>query len=180
MMGISNRYLSEPQLVSEIANGKTDVVLEFDFNGHPRAKQLKEDLMKASPQSSYDLLKFLGAVHGTRNWLYNANVLVKNGVCKIGDIPSHREDIFMMLRNEAKIDTGIAFNMTNKISRGSRSNKLTNNECDLLDHLDLPEWFIPYIKKVYYMSSKASTIGVLRIALAFMWYKINYPDKFEM
>jgi DNA polymerase III alpha subunit (gram-positive type) len=70
--------------------------------------------------------------------------------------------------------------MTNKISRGSRSDKLTNNECDLLDHLDLPEWFIPYIKKVHYMSSKASTIGVLRIALAFMWYKINYSDKFEM
>ena len=37
MLGISNRYLSEPQLVSEIANGETDGVLEFDFNGHSRA-----------------------------------------------------------------------------------------------------------------------------------------------
>ena len=180
MMGISERYLSNPQLVSDIANGKTDGVLGFDFNSHPRAKQFKEDLMKASPQSSYDLLKFLGAVHGTRNWLYNANVLVKNGVCKIGDIPSHRDDVFMMLRDEAKIDTGIAFNVTNKINKGSRSNKLTNNERDLIEHLDLPEWFIPYVDKVHYMSSKATTIGVLRIALAFMWYKINYPDKFEM
>jgi hypothetical protein len=180
MMGISGRYLSNPQLVSDIANGKTDGVLVFDFNGHPRADRLKEDLMNASLQNSYDLLKFLGAVHGTRNWLYNANVLVKNGVCKIGDIPSHRDDVFMMLRDEAGIDTGIALDITNKISKGLRSGELTNNERDLLEHLELPEWFIPYIDKVHYMSSKATTIGVLRIALAFMWYKINYPDKFEM
>lgn len=180
MMGISGRYLSDQQLVSNVANGKTGGILGFDFNGHPRAKQLKEDLMKASPQSSYDLLKFLGAVHGTRNWLYNANVLVKNGVCKIGDIPSHRDDVFMMLRDEAGIDTGIALDITNKISKGLRSGELTNNERDLLEHLELPEWFIPYIDKVHYMSSKATTIGVLRIALAFIWYKINYPDKFEM
>jgi DNA polymerase-3 subunit alpha (Gram-positive type) len=180
MMGISGRYLSNPQLVSDVANGKTGGVLGFDFNGHPRAKQLKEDLMKASPQSSYDLLKFLGAVHGTRNWLYNANVLVKNGVCKIGEIPSHRDDVFMMLRDEAGMDTGIALDITNKISKGLRSGELTNNERDLLEHLELPEWFIPYIDNVHYMSSKATTIGVLRIALAFMWYKINYPDKFEM
>jgi DNA polymerase III alpha subunit (gram-positive type) len=180
MMGISGRYLSDQQLVSDVANGKTGGILGFDFNGHPRAKQLKEDLMKASPQSSYDLLKFLGAVHGTRNWLYNANVLVKNGVCKIGDIPSHRDDVFMMLRDEAKIDTGIALTIANKISKGLRSNELTNNERDLIEHLDLPEWFIPYVDKVHYMSSKAATIGVLRIALAFMWYKINYSDKFDI
>lgn len=180
MLGISNRYLSEPQLVSEIANGKTDGVLEFDFNGHSRAVRLKEDLMNASPQSSYDLLKFLGAVHGTRNWLYNADILVKNGVCKIGEIPSCRDDVFMMLRDEAKINTGIAFNITNKISKGLRSDKLTNSERDLLERLDLPEWYIPYIEKVHYMCSKASTIGALRIALAFIWYKINYPDQFEI
>jgi len=180
MMGISGRYLSNQQLVSDIANGKTGGVLGFDFNGHPRAKQFKEDLMKASPQSSYDLLKFLGAVHGTRNWLYNANVLVKNGVCKIGKIPSHRDDVFMMLRDEAKIDTGIALTIANKISKGLRSGELTKSERDLLEHLELPEWFIPYIDNVHYMSSKAATIGVLRIALACMWYKINYPDKFKM
>lgn len=180
MMGISGRYLSNPQLVSDIANGKTGGVLGFDFNGHPRTDRLKEDLMNASPQNSYDLLKFLGAVHGTRNWLCNADILVKNGVCKIGEIPSCRDDVFMMLRDEAKINTGIAFNITNKISKGLRSDKLTNSERDLLEHLDLSEWYIPYIEKVHYMCSKSTTIGVLRIALAFIWYKINYPDQFEI
>jgi DNA polymerase III alpha subunit (gram-positive type) len=86
----------------------------------------------------------------------------------------------MMLRDEAKIDDGIALTIANKISKGLRSGELTNNERDLLEHLDLPEWYIPYVDKVHYMSSKASTIGVLRIALVFMWYKTNYPDKFEM
>ena len=88
MAGISNRYLSAERLVAEISKGETDGVLGFNFKDNPRTARLKEDLMNASPQNGYDLLKFLGAVHGTRNWLCNADILVKNGVCKIGEIPS--------------------------------------------------------------------------------------------
>lgn len=179
MAGISDRYLSNPQIVSEIANGKNEGVLGFDFTSHARAKQLTEDLTMTAPQNSYDLLQFLGAVHGTRNWLYNANVLVKNGVCKVGDIPSHRDDVFMMLREETGVDPDLALNIANKICQERLAKEMTEHECSLLEHLDLPAWFVPYISKVHYMSSKAATIGILRIALAFMWYKIRYPEYFD-
>lgn len=177
---ISNKHLSESLLISEFANGNTDGVLGFDFRNHPRLVGLKEDLQIASPQSSYDLLKFLGAIHGTRNWLYNGNKLVKDGLCKIGDLPSHRDDIFMLLRDEAEVDANIALTIANKKSKRLRSNELTDNERNLLEKLDMPTWFVPYIEKVRYMGSKSAVIGTLRIALAFMWYKINYPEKFEM
>ena len=157
-----------------------DGVLGFNFSNHPRASHFKEDLAITSPQTTYDLLKFFGAVNGTRNWIYNANMLVKNGECKLGDIPSHRDDVFMMLRNDDGIDTSIALNIANKVSKGLHSNELTDNERTLLEALDLPEWFIPYIEKVRYMSSKATTIGMLQIALAFLWYKIQFPEKFNV
>ena len=180
LMSISKRYLFASRLVSEIANGNTAGVLGFDFNNHPRAGRLKEYLAIASPQSSYDLLKFLGAIHGTHNWLYNADTLVKKGVCNLSEIPSFRDDVFMILSDDSKINTDITLDVANKISKGLRSNELTDSEYNLLEHLDLPSWFMTYVEKVRYMSSKAAVIGILRIALTFMWFKINYPDNFEM
>ena len=176
---ISNKHLSESLLISEFANGNTDGVLGFDFRNHPRLVGLKEDLRIASPQSSYDLLKFLGATHGTRNWLYNGNELVKNGLCKIRDLPSHRDDVFMLLRDKAKVDADVALAIANKKSNRLRSNELTDKERNLLENLDMPTWFVPYIEKVIYMGSKAAIVGTLRIALVIMWYKVNFPDKFE-
>ena len=177
---MSNEHLSESLLISEFANGNTDGVLGFDFRNHPRLVGLKEDLQIASPQSSYDLLKFLGAIHGTRNWLYNGNKLVKDGLCKIGDLPSHRDDIFMLLRDEAKVDADIALTIANKKSLRLRSNELTDNERNLFEKLDMPMWFVPYIEKVRYMSSKATVVEMLRIALVFMWYKVNFPTRFNI
>ena len=177
---MSNQHLSESLLISEFANGNTDGVLGFDFRNHPRLVGFKEDLQIASPQSSYDLLKFLGAIHGTCNWLYNGNKLVKDGMCKIGDLPSHRDDVFMLLRDKAKVDADIALTITNKKSKRLRSNELTDKERNLLENLDMPLWFVPYIEKVRYMGSKSAVIGTLRIALVFMWYKVNFPDKFEV
>lgn len=180
LMGISEHYLSDPRLVSEFFKGNTDGVLEFDFGEHPRARQLREDLKMASPKTTYDLLKFLGALHGTRNWLYNANTLVKNGACQLSDIPSHRDDVFMMLKEENHLDDMTALNLANKISRGLKADELTDDEFILLSNLDLPTWFMPYIEKVIYMGAKSVSVGVLRIALAFMWYKMNFPDKFDV
>ena len=180
LVNISNKQLSESLLISEFANGNTDGVLGFDFRNHPRLVGFKDDLRIASPQTSYDLLKFLGAIHGTRNWLYNGNKLVKDGMCKIGDLPSHRDDVFILLRDEAKVHTNIALTIANKKSNRLRSNELTDNERNLLETLDMPPWFVTYIERVRYMGSKAAIVGTLRIALVFMWYKVNFPDKFEV
>ena len=82
-----------------------------------------------------------------------------------------------MMRDDAGIDTGIALNIANKISEGLLSNEFTDNESALLEHLALPLWFMPYATKVRYMSSKAAVVGILRIALTFMWFKVKFPDK---
>ena len=70
--------------------------------------------------------------------------------------------------------------IANKKSIRLRSNELTDNERNLFEKLDMPMWFVPYIEKVRYMSSKAAVIGTLRIALTFMWYKVNFPTRFKI
>ena len=156
----------------------------FDWHRHPCVDELKEEFKVADIRDCYDLLKFLGTMHGTSNWWDNAEWLIKDGICKIADIPSHRDDVFMMLRGKlmeaGHTCMGIAFDITRKVRLGIYERKGIS-ACDraLLEYLDLPEWFVPYIEKIQYMSNKANSVGTLRIALAFMWYKINYPETFK-
>ena len=179
LMSISERYLSDPRLVAEFANGNIGGILGFERKGHSRNEELKNDLILASPQSSYDLLQFLGAIHGTRNWLYNAKTLVKNGICGIGDIPSHTDDVFMLLRDEIGIDPSVALNISGKLSRGRRNeSEAAGVDMEILTRKELPAWLPSYIEKVRKSVSKASTVTTLRIALTLMWFKINYPEKF--
>ena len=107
MTGISGHYLSDPRLVSEFAGGKTEGVIGLDFNTHPHVGRMKEDLRKASPKTTYDLLNFLGTACGMRSW-------------------------------------------RSKVS---------------------------YAPMAQYMSTKAAMVGVLRIALAVMWYKVNCTER---
>ena len=182
--GISGRYLSDPRIIDEFRKAHVGGILGFDWFRHPRAFEIKDQLIAASPKNTYDLLKYLGTMQGTSNWWDNAERLVKNGICSIGDIPSHKDDIFTVIRDKLRDSgcdgMGIAYNISRKVGMGIYSRcGMSAEERAILESLDLPDWFIPYIEKISYMSSKAVAVGTLRIALAFMWYKINYREAFD-
>ena len=181
---ISERYLSDSRIITAFKNGDIEWIPGFYGWRHPRVSELCEELKATAPKNSYDLLKYLGTMQGTSNWWDNAESLVKDGICKIGDIPSHRDDIFMILRERLKkaghTDVGIAHNIATKIRLGVYSRVgISAEDRALLEYLDLPEWFIPYVEKIEYMTSKSNSISSLRIALAFMWYKVNHPETFK-
>ena len=181
---ISEKFLSDSRIMTAFKNGGIEWIPGFYAWRHPRVSELCGELKAASPKNTYDLLKYLGTMQGTSNWWDNAERLVKDGICKIGDIPSHREDIFMVLRERLReaghADVGIAHNIATKIRLGVYARVgISAEDRVLLEYLDLPEWFIPYVEKIEYMTSKSNSISSLRIALAFMWYKINYPEMFK-
>ena len=181
---ISDRYLSDPRIIAEFARANIGGVLGFDWFGNPHSAEIKDQLIAAAPKSSYDLLKYLGSMQGVSNWWDNAERLVKDGVCAIGDIPSYRDDIFAVVRDKleeaGQPGAGIAYKISNNARVGFYAkNGLGGLDLAILESLDLPDWFIPYIEKVSYMSPKAVGVETLRIALAFMWYKINYPEAFD-
>ena len=181
---ISERYLSDSRIMNAFTEADTDGIPGFYGWRHPRVSELKDQLIAAKTKNRYDLLKYLGTMQGTSNWWDNAEWLIKDCICKIADIPSHRDDVFMLLRDKLReaghTDMGIAHDIATKTRLGVYSRVgIKAEDRALIEYLDLPEWFIPYIEKVQYMSNKANSVDTLRIALAFMWYKINYPCVFD-
>ena len=182
-IGSSKSFLSDSRIIPAFAKGDIGGIPYFDGWRHPRADDLRGELRSAAPKNTYDLLKYLGAMQGMTNWWNNAELLVKNGQCSIGDIPSHRDDVFMIicdkLREAGYNDPGIAHNIVAKIRNGNNSLGETKSEDRmLLEHLGLPDWFISYVEKIQFLFPKARSVNNLRTALVFMWYKVNYPEEF--
>lgn len=172
--------LNDPRIIEAFANGNIDNIPNFKSN----SLNMGEALCLAKPRNCYDLLQFLGAMHGTNTWCNNAECLIRDGICSIGDIPAHRDDVFMLLRDKLREaghgDVGIAYNIATKIRLGVYARVgISAEDRALLEYLDLPEWFIPYAEKIQYMFPKAHNLESLRIALTLMWYKVNYPEMFK-
>ena len=179
-IGASKSFLSDSRIIEAFANGNIDNIPNFKSN----SLNMGEALCLAKPRNCYDLLQFLGAMHGTNTWCNNAERLIRNGICSIGDIPAHRDDVFMLLRDKLReaglSDLSFADYFAHKARHGMYAlGGIRWEERELLNHLNLPEWFIPYVEKIEYMTSKSNSISSLRIALAFMWYKVNYPEVFN-
>lgn len=175
---VSGRRFWDLRIIGAFRNGDVDGKPDF-------TSKMKAEMQLASPKNYYDLLQFMGAMHGTNTWCDNAECLIRDGICSIADIPTHRDDVFMLLRDKLReaghTDIGIAYNISTKIRLGAYARAgISAEDRALLEYLDLPEWFIPYAEKIEYMFPKAHNVESLRIALAFMWYKINYPEEFEI
>ena len=135
------------------------------------------------PQSRLDLLQILGAVHGTNTWRKNADILVQSGV-PISSIPLHRDDLFQLLQSKFSSHgcegNGLAFNISQLTRRGIYNTKgMDASTRALLESLELEDWVIPYMEKIVYMFPKAHCVQYLNFSMAFMWYKINYPDVYS-
>lgn len=181
---ISDKYPFDERILSEFRSCNIDGIAGFDLLGHPRAKEIRDALKTAEPRSYYDLLKYIGCMHGTNAWWDNAESLIKNKICSIGDIPAHKDDVFMLvlrkLREKGLFDCGIAYDVASKVRSGTYAKLgMTTVDHATLESLGLDEWFISYIRKIQYASFKAKSLGHLRIALAFMWFKIHYPREFK-
>ena len=174
---ISKNYLSDKRIIKEFKEGNTSGIANFDLQKEGFASMM-DALKLVAPKSSYEILKACGFLHGTGTWLRNAERLIKDGVC-IAEIPATRDDLFMLLhsklQNAGYSDTGIAYELTEKIRRG----KIDANSQLILSSLDLPEWFLSYCEKIKYMFPKAHAASMLQEALAFMWFKIHFPKEFE-
>ena len=154
------------RMMETFSQGKTDGIANFDLQKEGFAS-MKEALRLAKPKTTYDILKLLSALHGTGTWTNNAERLVENGV-GISDIPTSRDDLFVVLRDSLRHtgfnDTGLAFELTEKIRYG----RIDVNSRLILSSLDLPEWFVPYVEKIQYMFPKSHSVSYLREALIFM------------
>ena len=182
-IGASKSFLSEPRIMHSFAKGDVAGIPYFDWCCPPCAKDLIGELRSVEPKNSYDLLKYIGAMHGESVWRDNVELLIKEGICSIGEFPTNYEDVFVFVRDKLReaglSDLSFADHFAHKARHGMYAlGGIRWEDRELLNHLNLPDWFIPYIEKIQYLSHKAHDIYNLRTALVFMWYKVNYPEEF--
>ncbi len=147
-------------------------------------KAIKQMIALAHPLTYHDFLKLIGLAHGTCTWRHNAEQLLSNGICSLTDIPSTRDEVFMIIRDAMRDcdfnDAGFAYDVANKARRGyyyeHGMDYYTNST---LQMLGLPDWFGSYIRTTHYMSTKALAVLELKYSIILTWYQVYYPREYQ-
>lgn len=145
---------------------------------------MKELVLSTHPKNYTELLTLIGHAHGTGTWKNNAEFLIKNGTYTLSDIPAHRDDVFMLIRDgicrEGQTDVGFDLEAAQCTARGQYAKEGMPFEHEiLLTEYGVGEGMIGYLKKIHYMFHKAHSITYLKLASKFLWYKMNYPEIYE-
>ncbi|MBO6134416.1 MAG: PolC-type DNA polymerase III [Lachnospiraceae bacterium] len=128
----------------------------------------------AKPKTVADLIRISGLAHGTAVWQGNVQDLIKNGDCTLSTAICCRDDIMIYLIDKG-IDSGIAFNIMERVRKGK---KLTDEYRDIMRKHDVPEWYIGCCDKIQYMFPKAHAAAYVLAALRIAYYKIHYPREY--
>lgn len=105
-------------------------------------------------------LHLFGLALADHAWEDNGELLVKSGVITFMELPAYREEVFDMI--SARMDPSICpdpdfpFKVMETARKGKYCSKgMPTKTEEMLLRLGLPEWFIGYIKKVYYLPARA-------------------------
>lgn len=151
---------------------------------HPKlAEFLKQAYAVVQPCSYAELLKLLGLAHGTGTWKHNAEDLLKNGKCRLADIPATRDEVFMQIRDamqeQGVYDTGFAYDVAEKARKGYYAEHgMDGYTIDTLKNLGFDDWFASYLLGVRYMSTKALSVLELKYIILLTWYLTYCPKQY--
>ena len=153
---------------------------------HPKlAEFLKQAYTVVQPCSYAELLKLVGGLaHGTGTWKNNGEDLLKNGECKLSDIPATRDEVFMLIRDAMQergvYDTGFAYDIAEEKARKGyyAENGMDGFTIDTLKNLGFDDWFASYLLGVRYMSTKALSVMELKHIILLTWYQAYYPKQY--
>jgi len=161
--------------------------IEF-FCFHSGITELGTDFMKEvfeviRPENLTDLLKLSGIAHGTGTWYNNAEDLLKNGICKLSDIPATRDDIYNDLVSHG-LEKDKAFYYSEIVRKGFLAKgRLSDKEVKEFENdlttIGMPDWYAKYCEKILYMLPKAHACEYTQIAVIEAWYKNKYPDLYK-
>ncbi len=157
--------LTPEQLGSKVG---TFAIPEF---GTKFVRQMLEDTL---PQTFSELVRISGFSHGTDVWLNNAQDLIKNGVARLAEAISARDDIMVYL-----IQKGVESSQAFKIMEGVRKGKgVKPEDADDMRKHDVPEWYIESCRKIKYMFPKAHAVAYVMMAFRIAWFKVYHPAAF--
>ncbi len=135
---------------------------------------VRQMLKDTQPTAFSDLVRISGLSHGTDVWVNNAQDLVREGIVKINEVISTRDDIMNYL-----IHNGLPSKESFVIMESVRKGKgLNENQLKLMKKHDIPSWYIESCQRIKYMFPKAHAVAYVMMSFRIAYFKVHYPLAF--
>lgn len=127
-------------------------------------------LKRFKPHSLKDLARAISASLSTGLYQGNGECLLDEGILAVTDLPSTREDfIELLIAKGLSMET--AYTIMNYVKTGR---PLPEKLKLILEEIDSPEWFLPFIEKIAYLLPRSYCVE-----LAIYAYKITLQNYIE-
>ena len=137
-------------------------------------KFVRQMLDDTKPSLFADLVRISGFSHGTDVWINNAQEFIRDGSATMKDAISTRDDImnYLILKG---LPNKTAFKIMEKVRKGKG---ITEEEAELMEENDVPEWYIESCRRIKYMFPKAHAVAYVMMSYRIAYYKVYHPAEF--
>lgn len=144
--------------------------------GTPFARRMLRD---TRPTTFADIVRISGLSHGIDVWSNNAENLIKEGIAKLSEVISVRDDImnYMLISG---IPKDISFKIMEFVRKGLPTKKRDQwlEYTNIMKKHNIPQWYIDSCSKITYMFPKGHAVAYVLMAVRIAYFKVHYPQAF--